>query len=186
MLFQREDASLKYASNESSLKQHSRFGETGRRSAFDELGNSRLPGEIGCPPKFHPNGFSAGILDPVRHIGYPAEQPCGERSSPARRGQYKLAYSDPKNGCSPECRKRSGRRYFQIDLLSPPKMILGAVDGKRIGLLRQDRTVRGKVDRLMKAIVAVPTKRSSTSNQQKPGAEKRPVTAEKGGRLHMM
>ena len=69
-LFQREDASLKYASNESSLKQQSRFGETGRRSAFDELGNSRLPGEIGCPPKFHPNGFSAGILDPVRHIGY--------------------------------------------------------------------------------------------------------------------
>lgn len=111
-LFQREDASLKYASNESSLKQHSRFGETGRRSTFDELGNSLLPGEIGCPPKFHPNGFSAGILDPVRHIGYPAEQPCGERSSPARRRQYELAYSDPKNGCSPECRKRSGRRYF--------------------------------------------------------------------------
>ena len=75
---------------------------------------------------------------------------------------------------------------FQIDLLSPPKMILGAVDGKRIGLLRQDGTVRGKVDRLMKAIVAVPTKRSSASNQQKPGAEKRPITAEKGGRLHMM
>ena len=108
---------------------------------------------------------------PIRHNG----------QVPDRNGKifYTSITSLSKMDAAPNVGKGPVAGIFQIDLLSPPKMILGAVDGKRIGLLRQDRTVRGKVDRLMKAIVAVPTKRSSASNQQKPGAEKRPITAEK-------
>lgn len=80
--------------------------------------------------------------------------------------------SVPKLNAAAQIGESSSAVVFQIYLLSSPKVILGAPNREWICLLRQNGTVRRKLDCLAKSVIAIPTKCGHTGSQRESGTKK--------------
>lgn len=109
-----------------------------------------------------------------------------QQNSPARghlfqceRNSMNQCVPIPKLNAAAQIGESSSAVVFQIYLLSSPKVILGAPNREWICLLRQNGTVRRKLDCLAKTVIAIPTKCGHTGSQRESSTKKRPISLKK-------